>query len=105
MASNFNIKSVHRDGKSELKIGVDENAKIIDGIGKEILIKNEDGSPAKIAVENIPYMPENISENNKLVTQSDLEKMKTEILKAYKAQAESLEALMNLEKIVGGLNE
>lgn len=96
MASNFNIKSVHRDGKSELKIGVDENAKIIDGIGKEILIKNEDGSPAKIAAENIPYMPEDVSEENRLVSQKDLKEMMQNI-------QDIIDATNNLAKIVGGI--
>ena len=96
MASNFNIKSVDREGKSELKIGVDENAKIIDGIGNEIIIKNEDGSPSKIASENIPYMPDDVSEENRLVSQKDLKEMMKNI-------EDIIDATNNLAKIVGGI--
>ena len=96
MASKFNIKTVHCDGKSELKIGIDENAKIIDGIGNEFLIKNEDGTPAKISTENIPFMPEDVSEDNKLVSQKDLKKMMENI-------QDIIDAADNLAKIVGGI--
>ena len=75
MASTFNTKAVHKDGKAELKIGIDDNAKIIDGVGDEFIIKNSDGTNAKIAKENIPYIPDNASDKNKLVTQDDLKSM------------------------------
>ena len=45
MASSFNVKSVHRDGKSELRIGLDENAKIIKGNEDEVYFTNTDGTP------------------------------------------------------------
>ena len=101
MASTFSVKKVHRDGKTELTIGVDENAKTIGGFGKEIIIKNVDGSPAKIANENIVGMPENVSETNKLVTQEDLNKMMVKINNAIKYQDESMKELLELAKIVG----
>jgi len=50
MASVYNLKGVHKDGKAELKIGLDENSKIIDGVGKEIIFKNDDDSPAIISI-------------------------------------------------------
>ena len=68
MASTFNAKKVHKDGKAELTIGLDENAKIIDGEGSTLKIRNIDGTDAKIAKENIPGMPDNVSETNKLIT-------------------------------------
>ena len=97
MASNFNMKAAHRDGKTEFTIGIDENAKIIDGIGEEILISNKDGSPAKIAKENIPYMPENVSETNRLVTQQDLKDMMENI-------SNIMNAAEKLAIIVGGID-
>lgn len=103
MASIFNLKGVHKDGKAELKIGIDENSKTIDGIGNQVIFKNEDGSSAIISAENIPYMPENASEDNKLVTQKDLQDMSKKIIEAMKAQAESLNALAELAKIVGSI--
>jgi len=101
MASSFNIKSVHREGKAELKIGIDENAKIIDGIGKEVIIKNEDGTPAILSNLNINCIPENANENNKLVTEEDLRKMVDQIQKAIQSTNDTLEALNQLASIVG----
>ena len=98
MASKFNIKSVHKDGKSELTIGVDENAKTIDGVGNEIKITNADGSDAKIAKENIPGMPSNVSDKNKLVTQEDLKKMMDSI-------PDIMAAANELAQIVGGIDD
>ena len=98
MASTFSVKKVHRDGKTELTIGIDENAKTIDGIGKEIIIRNVDGSPAKIANENIVGMPENVSETNKLVTQEDVNKMMAKINNAIRYQDESMQELLELAK-------
>ena len=97
MASKFNIKTVHKDGKAELTIGLDENAKTIDGIGNEVLITNEDGTAAKIAKSNIIGMPDNVSEENKLVTQKDLRDMMKNI-------QEIIDAANELAKIVGGLD-
>lgn len=94
MASNFNVKSVHRDGRTELKIGVDENAKIIDADGKVIQFKNTDGSDAKIDKHNIVGMPENVSDSNKLITQDDLKYMMKEIL-------EIMDSAKTLAKIIG----
>lgn len=98
MASSFNVKSVHKDRKSELTIGLDENSKTIEGIGKEILIKNKDGTDAIIAKENIPGMPDNASEKNKLVTQEDLKKMMSNIQGI-------IDSANELAKIVGGLDD
>lgn len=99
MASSFNAKAIHRDGKAEIKIGLnDDNVKIIEGIGTEFLIKNNDGTSAHIAKENIIGMPENVSEKNKLVTQKDLSDMMKNIQDIF-------EATTNLAKIVGGINE
>ena len=97
MASKFNVKTVHKDGKAELTIGVDENAKTIDGIGNKIIIKNEDGSAAKIAKENIIGMPENVSDENKLVTQKDLNDMMKNI-------QDIMNAANELAKIVGNID-
>ena len=97
MASKFNVKTVHKDGKSELTIGVDENAKTIDGVGDTLVIKNADGSDAKIAKENIVGMPSNVSETNKLVTQEDLKKMMDNI-------KDIMQAANELAQIVGGLD-
>lgn len=94
MASTFNTKCVHKDGKSELKIGIDENSKIIDAMGKIVKITNNDGSDAKIAKENIIGMPENVSETNKLVTQEDLKQM-------MKNVTEIMESAKELAKILG----
>lgn len=94
MASTFNTKCVHKDGKSELKIGIDENSKIIDGNGKIVKITNNDGTDAKIAKENIIGMPENVSETNKLVTQEDLKQM-------MKNVSEIMESAKELAKILG----
>lgn len=101
MASTWNVKTLHKDGKAEVKIGIDENAKIIEGEGKEVVIKNTDGTSAKISKENIPGMPDDVSDENKLVTEADLIKMKQEILKGIKSQADSLQSLLELAKIVG----
>lgn len=99
MASSFNAKAIHRDGKAEVKIGLnDNNVKIIEGIGDEFLIKNIDGSSAKIAKENIIGMPESVSEKNKLVTQKDLQDMMKNI-------QDIIDATANLAKIVEGINE
>lgn len=98
MASTFNAKKVHKDGKSELTIGVDENAKTLDGIGNTLSIKNADGTNAKIAKENIPFLPDNVSETNKLVTQEDLKEMMTELTNI-------MESTIKLAKIVGGYND
>lgn len=104
MASTLNAKTIHRDGKAELKLGLDNNSKILEGEGTEFIIKNADGTNAKIAKENIVGMPDNVSEKNKLVTQNDLNKMANEIHKALAAQAESMQSIIHLAKIVGGLN-
>lgn len=101
MASSFNVKAVHRDGKAELKVGLDNNSKIFNGNGNEILISNEDGSPATISVYNIPYMPENVSEENKLVTQDDLKKMMKTINEAMTSMQDAMGSLMELAAIVG----
>lgn len=101
MASIYNMKGAHKDGKAEFKIGIDENSKIIDGIGNEIKITNQDGSPAKISKENIPFLPDDVSESNKLVTEKDLKDMMTKINNALKSQAESMTALLELARIVG----
>ena len=98
MASKFNIKTVHKDGKSELTIGIDENAKTIDGIGNEVFISNEDGSPAKISKENIVGMPENVSDDNKLVTQKDLRDMMKNI-------QDIIDSANELARIVGSIDE
>lgn len=105
MASTFNAKIIHKDGKAEIKLGIDENAKIIEGSKNKIIFKNQDGTDAKIAKENIPFIPESASEENRLVTMEDLNLMKREITKAYKSQLESLQALTELAKIVGNLDE
>ena len=94
MASTFNAKKVHKDGKSELTIGIDENAKTIDGIGDTLKITNADGTATKIAKENIVGMPENVSETNKLVTQEDLNKI-------IKGVTEIMESAKELAKILG----
>lgn len=104
MASVFNLKGVHRDGKSELKIGVDENAKIIDGIGDEIIFKNDDGTPARISLENFPFLPNNVNEKNKLVSQEDLQKIVNQIQTAIQSTNETMQSLLDLSKIVGGLS-
>lgn len=101
MASSFNVKSVHRDGRAELKIGVDENAKIIEGQGDEVIFRKQDGSPAMISVYNIPYIPENANENNKLVTQDDLKKMMKSINEAMDSMQDAMASLVELSKIVG----
>ena len=54
MASTLNAKTVHKDGKTELKIGLDKDSKILEGHEGTLTIKNADGSDAKIARENIP---------------------------------------------------
>lgn len=79
MASSFNAKCVHKDGKTELKIGIDESAKIVNADGEVIQFKNSDGTDAKIDKKNIVGMPENVSDENKLITQADLRKMIKEI--------------------------
>lgn len=101
MASSFNVKAVHRDGKAELKVGLDNNSKIFNGNGNEILISNEDGSPATISVYNIPYIPETASEDNKLVTQDDLKKMMKNINEAMNNMQEAMGSLMELAYIIG----
>jgi len=98
MASKFNIKSVHKDGKSELTIGVDENAKTLDGVGDTLVIKNNDGSNAKLAKENLPFVPEDASEDNKLVTQQELKAMMRNI-------RDIIDSANELAKIVGGLDD
>lgn len=98
MASSYNLKSVHRDGKSELKIGIDKTAKIIEGTEKELHIKNADGTNAVISRENIPCIPSNASEKNKLVTQEDLKAMLENI-------TDIIESANALAKIVGGLDD
>lgn len=102
LASSFNVKSVHRDGKAELKIGIDSNTKILDGIGDYLLVKNEDGTPAKISNVNIIGMPENVSESNKLVTQADLKEMMKKVNSALESTNETISALKELASIVGG---
>lgn len=104
MASVYNLKGVHKDGKAELKIGLDENSKIIDGVGKEIIFKNDDDSPAIISIQNMPYIPEDANEKNKLVTQKDLQDMSRKLYEAMRAQNESMEALIELAKIVGSID-
>lgn len=101
MASSFNAKAVHRDGKAELKIGIDSNSKTINGVGDEVLIKNEDGTPAKISIYNVPYIPESASEDNKLVTQDDLKKMMKNINDAITNMQDAMDSLMQLAEIVG----
>lgn len=97
MASTLNAKTIHRDGKAEVKLGLDENAKILEGEGKAFIIKNADGSDAKIAKENIIGMPDNASDENKLVTQSDLRAMMTNI-------KDIIDSANELAKIVGGID-
>ena len=53
----------------------------------------------KINVKNVPV--DDVSDENKLVTEADLIKMKQEILKGIKSQADSLQSLLELAKIVG----
>ena len=101
MASSFNAKAVHRDGKAELKIGIDDNAKIIDGMGNEILFKNVDGTPATISAENIPFIPKDVDENNKLITENDLKKMMKNINDAISNMQDAMDALYQLAEIVG----
>lgn len=98
MASTLNAKTIHRDGKAEVKLGLDENAKILEGEGDELIIKNIDGSDAKIAKENIIGMPTNVSDDNKLVTQADLKAMMANI-------KDIIDSANELAKIVGGLND
>lgn len=98
MASTFNAKCVHKDGKAELKIGIDKNAKIIDGDGQTVTFKNIDGSDAKIDKKNIIGMPDNVSETNKLITQDDLKSMMKEI-------NDIMESAKALARIVGGLDD
>jgi len=76
MASNFNVKKISWDGKAKVILGDDDNSKIIEGSGEEFIIKNADGSDAKIAKENIPFMPEDASEENKLLTENDKTKLR-----------------------------
>lgn len=97
MASTLNAKTIHRDGKAEVRLGLDENAKILEGEGSELIIKNIDGSDAKIAKENIIGMPENASDENKLVTQADLRAMMSNI-------KDIIDSANELAKIVGGLD-
>ena len=97
MASTLNAKTIHRDGKAEVKLGLDENAKILEGEGDELIIKNIDGSDAKIAKENIIGMPTNVSDDNKLVTQADLKAMMANI-------KDIIDSANELAKIVGGLD-
>lgn len=94
MASSFNAKCVHKDGKTELKIGVDENAKIIDADGKTIQFKNTDGSNAKIDKNNIVGMPDNVSETNKLITHDDLKNVMKEVI-------DIIDSAKTLAKILG----
>jgi len=94
MASNFNMKCAHKDGKSQLTIGVDENSKTIEGINDELIIKNKDGSAAKISKENIPGMPDDVSEENKLITQKDLQEM-------FKNISDIMDSAGKLAEIVG----
>lgn len=101
MASSFNVKSVHRDGRAELKVGLDDNSKIFSGQGDEVIIRNNDGSPAVISVYNIPYMPENVNENNKLVTQDDLRAMMEKVKEAMDSMEDAMSSLMELSQIVG----
>lgn len=98
MASSINAKSIHRDGKSRIMIGVDENSKTLEGDGKILKITNKDGSAAKISNENIIGMPDDVSEKNRLVTQEDLKKMMKNI-------EDIIESANQLAKIVGGLEE
>lgn len=105
MASNFNIKSVHRDGKTELKIGVDENSKIINGIGNKIIINNTDGTPAIISNYNIPCIPNDASEDNKLVTQDDLKKMMKNINDAINSMQDAMDSIQTLAHIVGLIDD
>lgn len=98
MASTLNAKTIHRDGKAEIKLGLDNNAKILEGEGNELVIKNTDGTDAKIAKENIIGMPFNVSEENKLVTQSDLKAMMANI-------KDIIDSANELAKIVGGLDD
>ena len=101
MASNFNIKSVHRDGKTELKIGVDETAKIISANHDEVLFSNSDGTSAIISLYNIPCIPMDAGEDNKLVTQNDLKKMMKNINDAMNNMQEAMDSMMELAQIVG----
>jgi hypothetical protein len=94
MASTFNAKTIHKDGKTELRIGLDDNSKILEGNKDELIIKNPDGSDAKIAKENIVGMPNDVSEENKLVTQKDLEAMLDEI-KNITTSAQNLSNILN----------
>ena len=98
MASKFNAKQVSWDGKTKLILGEDENSKIIEGKDNEFIIKNTDGSYAFIAPENIPGMPDNVNEDNKLVTQNDLKEMMKNI-------NDIIESANNLAKIVGGFED
>lgn len=97
MASTLNAKTIHRDGKAEIKLGLDNNAKILEGKGNELIIENTDGTPAKIAPENIVGMPEGVSDTNKLVTQADLKRM-YDLINDIKDSAEEL------GRIVGGID-
>lgn len=101
MASNFNIKSVHKDGKSELKIGMDENAKIIKGNEEIVFFENTDGSPAIISSFNIPCIPIDASEDNKLVTQEDLKKMMKNVNDAISSMQEAMGSMKELAQILG----
>lgn len=96
MASSFNIKCVHRDGKTELKIGMDESAKIIDADKEIIQFKNADGTDAKIDKKNIIGMPDDVSEDNKLITQKDLKNMAKNLMDIMESTKE-LAAVLGLD--------
>lgn len=98
MASKFNARQISWDGKAKVILGEDENSKVIEGNGEEFIIKNLDGTDAKIAKENIPYLPKDVSETNKLVTQNDLKEMMKNI-------NDIIESANNLAKIVGGFED
>jgi len=52
----------------------------------------------------MPYIPEDANEKNKLVTQKDLQDMSRKLYEAMRAQNESMEALIELAKIVGSID-
>lgn len=98
MASTFNAKTVHKDGKAELKIGIDKNAKILEGNENILVIKNSDGSRAELSTQNIPCIPEDATKDNPLVTQKDLDEMKKYI-------GEIISAANSLARIVGSSDD
>lgn len=98
MASSINAKVIHRDGKANIKLGLDEtNSKILKGDGDFLKIENSDGSSAKISAENIPFIPDDLSDENRLVSQKELREMMKNI-------KDIMDAASELAKIVGGIS-